>query len=108
MVRQEVADHRVAGRHAQQAAGAHVRQRAVQGVVDAAQNHVGAIEKVPPGVGQAHALGRTLEQQGAEHAFQFLDRGGHRRLGNIQMNRRLGDLPDLGGGDEIANLAQGQ
>ena len=61
-----------------------------------------------PGIGQAHALGRALEQQRAENSLQFLDRGGHRRLGNIQMNRRLGDLSDLGGGDEVADLAQGQ
>ncbi|MNI72363.1 hypothetical protein D3C73_1283020 [compost metagenome] len=57
VMRQEVANHRVAGGQPQQAAGTHIGQRAVQGVVDAAQNHIGPIQKVPPGIGQAHALG---------------------------------------------------
>ncbi|MNO98821.1 hypothetical protein D3C76_905790 [compost metagenome] len=108
MVRQEITNHRVARRQAQHATGADVRQRAVQCVIDAAQNHVGPIQEVPPGIGQAHALGRALEQQRTEDALQFLDRRGHRRLGNIQVNRGLGYLPDLGGGDEITDLAQGQ
>lgn len=59
---QEVTDHRVTGRYPQQAGGANVRQWAVEGVLDAAQDHVGPIEKVPSGIGQAHALGRALEQ----------------------------------------------
>ena len=60
------------------------------------------------GLGQAHALGRALEQQHAKHRLQLLDRRGDRRLGNVQVDCRLGNLADLGGGDEIADLAQGQ
>ena len=107
MVRQEITQHGVTGRHPQHAAGAVVRQRAVEGVLHAAHNHIGTVEKMPPGVGEVHALGRAHEQLHAEHGFQLLDRRGHRRLGNIQVNRRLGNLADLGGGDEVANLAQG-
>ncbi|MNE72230.1 hypothetical protein D3C80_1681520 [compost metagenome] len=108
VVWQEVADHCVACRQAQQAAGAHVRQRAVQCVVNTAQNHVGAVQEVPAGLGQAHALGRALEQQHAKHGFQFLDCRGHRRLGDVQVDGCLGNLADLGGGNEVADLAQGQ
>ncbi|MNJ18611.1 hypothetical protein D3C77_129150 [compost metagenome] len=62
VVGEKVADHGVAGGQAQLAAGAYVGERAVEGIVDAALDHVGTVEKVPPGIGQAHALGRALEQ----------------------------------------------
>ena len=108
MVWQEVADHRIACRQAQQAAGAHVRQRAVQRVVNTAQDHVGAVQEVAAGLGQAHALGRALEQHHAKHGFQFLDRRSHRRLRDVQVDGCLGNLADLGGGNEVADLTQGQ
>ena len=107
MVRQEITQHGVAGRHPQHAAGAVVRQRAVEGILHAAHNHIGTVEKMPPGIGEVHALGRAHEQLHAEHGFQLLDRCGHRRLGNIQVNCCLGNLADFRSGDEIANLAQG-
>ncbi len=108
MVRQEVADYRVAGCQAQQAAGAYVRQRAVQRIVDAAQDDVGAVEEVPAGFGQVHALGGALEQQHAEHGLQLFDGRGDRRLGNIEVEGGLGDLADFGSGDKVAHLAQGK
>ncbi|MCY1301454.1 hypothetical protein D9M69_526790 [compost metagenome] len=108
VVRQEVAHHRVAGGDVHAAADVGVRQRAVQRVVDAAQDRVGVVEEVPAVVGQHHALRRAGEQGGAEQAFQFLDGAGHGRLRDVQVDRRLGNLPDLGRGDEVADLAQGE
>ncbi len=108
MMRQKVADDRVAGGQAQYAAGTDIGQRTVQRIIDAAQNDVSPVEKMTACFSQAHALRRALKQQGAEHALQFLDRRGDRRLGNVQVNGRLRDLPDLGSCHEITDLAQGQ
>lgn len=108
VVRQEVADHRVTRRQAQQATGTHVRKRAVQRIVDTAQDDVGTVQEVPAGFGQAHALGRALEQQHAEHRFQLLDGRSDCRLGDVQVDRRLRDLADFSGGNEVADLAQGE
>ena len=47
-----------------------------------------------------------MKQQRAGDGFELLDGGSDCRLGNIQVNRRLRNLPDLGGGDEITDLAQ--
>ncbi|MCY1285144.1 hypothetical protein D9M69_384580 [compost metagenome] len=108
MVRQEVAHHRVAGGDVHAAADMGVRQRAVQCVIHAAQDRIGVVEEVPAVVGEGHSLRRAGEQGGAEQAFQFLDGAGYRRLRDVQVDRRLGNLSDLGGGDEVADLAQGE
>lgn len=108
VVGEEIAHHGIAGGDLQGAFDPGVRLRAVERVVDAALDRIGVVEEVPAAVGQVHALGRAGEQGDAEHALQFLDRAGHRRLRDVQVDGGLGYLAELGGGDEVANLAEGQ
>ncbi|MNJ39656.1 hypothetical protein D3C77_345340 [compost metagenome] len=86
---EKVANHRVAGGDTQQATGAVVGQGAVEGILDAALNHVGTVEKVPACVSQAHALCRAQEQGHPKQGFELFDCGGYRRLGDVQVKRRL-------------------
>ncbi|MNG03599.1 hypothetical protein D3C84_866880 [compost metagenome] len=62
VVRQEVADDRVTGRQVQHSVSAVVRQRAVQSVIYAALDYIRAIQEMPSGVGQIHALGGAQKQ----------------------------------------------
>ena len=57
-------------------------------------------------VGERDAAAGAFEECRAEVVLERLDRLGDRRLGDRELPRRARDRPDLGDGDEVADLAE--
>ena len=83
-----------------------VRPDLVAGALDVAQDALGAVEQLLPGLGQPHAAVGAGEQGGVELVLEPLDVPGQCRLRNLQMRRGAGDAAELGDADEIVEAAQ--
>ena len=57
-------------------------------------------------VGRSDDPPRSIQKPGAERLLQLPDLLGERRLGDVQLGRRAGEVAVIGDGDEVAGVAQ--
>ncbi|MCY1424427.1 hypothetical protein D9M71_401710 [compost metagenome] len=70
------------------------------------QRAAGVAQHHLAGRGQLEAAGQALEQQHAELFFELLDRGGQRRLGDMQLLRRAAEVEGLGEDQHLPELTK--
>ncbi|MNL45537.1 hypothetical protein D3C87_1681920 [compost metagenome] len=105
---QKIAEHRVRGTHAHDSLhGVAEKQRFTEGVLQRVENMPRMLGKLVAFCGQRHAMGQAVEQADAQGLFQMQHRRSNRRLRYMRLQRRLGKLAGVGGGNEIAQLAHG-
>ncbi|MCY1369219.1 hypothetical protein D9M69_562440 [compost metagenome] len=108
VVRQEVAQHRVAGRDGERALDVLALVRHAHGFVGRRQHRVGMAQKTAPGLGEFHAVRVPLEELLPHQLLELADGGGDGRLRDVQLQRRMRDAPHLGHRREVLELAKGQ
>ena len=83
------------------------KQRFTESVLQRVENVPRMLGKLVAFSGQRHAMGQAVEQADAQGLFQMQHRRSNRRLRYMRLQRRLGKLAGVGGGNEIAQLAHG-
>ena len=67
---------------------------------------MGLAQEQFPGLGQLDGSSRPVQERSAQLAFQMLDLLRERRLGDAEALRGAPEVPLLGDGDEVAEVAQ--
>ncbi|ANZ41521.1 hypothetical protein BBK82_41800 [Lentzea guizhouensis] len=75
-------------------------------VVHGGQHGAGAVEVDGAGAGELDLAGGAVQQGHAELGLQLLDLLGQRRLGHVQAFGGAAEVPFLGDGDEVAQVAE--
>jgi hypothetical protein len=75
-----------------------------QRVIDSAQNGVGVAQKPASCLGQFNPMRLTVKQFLLQQVFEVTDGGGDGRLGNVELNRGLGNATQFGSGSKIPEL----
>lgn len=105
---QKVTEHRVGGTHTHGSLHRMAeKQRFTESVLQRVENVPRMLGKLVAFSGQRHAMGQAVEQADAQGLFQMQHRRSNRRLRYMRLQRRLGKLAGVGGGNEIAQLAHG-
>jgi len=74
--------------------------------VGGSEQRAGVVQQLPAGGGQRDGAFVALEERGAELALECADRAAQRRLGEMELLRRIAKVESFRHRDEVAELAQ--